>query len=308
MTVIQTAHADHLAASWPADLRGVRAYLPYRFVTRTSGRLGKRPCSAHGRWVDPFDRQYHLGFGQALDVLRQGGCDGVGIVLAMEPWRAGLPLVAIDLDGVVSGGEVHPAARELVARLDSYTELSVSGTGLHVLVAGEVPLAGRRGHIKDLEVEVITCGYVAVTGLRLPGTPATLNVRSRELAELHQTLFQAPTPPVRTVAVGVLDDELVLQRARAARNGRRFAALFDRGDLSSHGDDASRGDLALLAMLRWYTLDPVQLHRLWARSALHRPERWARPAHRDGRDYATVTVARALAFSGRVRSSHKGQP
>ena len=49
------------------------------------------------------------------------------------------PYTGIDLDGCVdpATGEVAVWAMEIVRHFDSYTELSASGTGLHVIVEGE---------------------------------------------------------------------------------------------------------------------------------------------------------------------------
>src|SRR5204862_5008732 len=81
-----------------------------------------------------------------------------------------------------------------------------------------------------------------------------------------------------------------LARMRAARNGRRFAALFDSGDLSCHGHDRSRGDYALCDMIAFRVgPDPDRIDRLFRRSALYRPEKWDRP------DYRENTIAKVLA-------------
>ena len=36
-------------------------------------------------------------------------------------------------------GQIAPWALEIIQHFDSYTELSATGTGLHVIVKGEVP-------------------------------------------------------------------------------------------------------------------------------------------------------------------------
>ncbi len=65
--------------------------------------------------------------------------DGIGFVLTAEDDFAG-----IDLDHCrdPETGVVEPWARELVEEFDSYTEISQSGTGLHILARGEWPGPG----------------------------------------------------------------------------------------------------------------------------------------------------------------------
>lgn len=288
-----------LETGWPDVLRPLRAYLPYRLTRRASGRWGKVPSRWAGQRlypVNPLDGRWHLTFRGALDLLRAGRCDGIGVVLGPHLNLGGVPLVGLDLDDVVTRGRPLPGALELLAPLRSYTEFSISGQGLHVVVAGRLPPAGRRGHVAGIGVELIECGFLAITGDRLPGTPADVAPHPEALLALHRQLVH-PTPPAsraRPVAIA-LDDEAVLRRARRARNGARFGTLYD-GDLSAHDHDPSRADLALLAHLRWYTRDPEQLRRIWMGSALHRPERWTRTATRDGLDYAAATITRALAL------------
>ncbi|WP_156039327.1 hypothetical protein [Deinococcus marmoris] len=288
-----------METGWPDVLRPLRAYLPYRLTRRASGRWGKVPSRWAGQRLYPvnsLDRRWHLTFRDALDLLWAEHCDGIGVVLGPHLNLDGVPLAGLDLDDVVTRGRPLTGALELLAPLPSYTERSVSGQGLHVVVAGRLPPTGRRGHVAGIGVELIDCGYLAITGDRIPGTPADVAPHPEALLALHRQLVQSTPPAPRARPVpNHLDDEAVLRRARSARNGGRFGALYD-GDLFAHGFDHSRADLALLAHLRWYTRDPDQLRRLWARSALYRPERWIQPVTRDGHDYAAATIARALAL------------
>ncbi len=86
-----------------------------------------------------------------------------------------------------------------------------------------------------------------------------------------------------------LSDEEVLEKARNARNGAKFAALYDEGDTSEHDDDHSSADLALVGRLAFYTQDPEQLDRIFRGSSLMR-EKWE-----DREDYRDRTIRKALA-------------
>jgi putative DNA primase/helicase len=70
------------------------------------------------------------------------------------------PYTGIDLDDCADAdGEIALWALEIARYFDSYTELSASGSGLHIIVRGEVP--NRR---KD-EVEVYSSKrFFTVTG------------------------------------------------------------------------------------------------------------------------------------------------
>ena len=278
-----------LQVGWPAAHHGQRRYLGYRLTQRASRRLGKVPVRLSGARaypVDPLAARHHLRFAEALELLAEGKVDGVGIALSELDDE---PLVAVDLDGVVMDGQVTGKALALVEQLDSYTEVSCSGRGLHIVAAGPLPAGRRRGN----GVELISSGFLALTGTRLPGTSPTVMPRTTELAALHARLVAPARRVPRDRAQRrplLLDDQHVLSSLRAGRVAAQFSALFDRGDLGAYGGDHSRADLALLRLLSGHTRDPTQLRRVWAASALHRPERWERRAARDGRSYAETTL------------------
>lgn len=79
---------------------------------------------------------------QAIEGVNTGRFDGIGFEFA-----TGGGIVGIDLDHVVDPetGEVQSWALEIVQRMDSYTEYSPSGTGLHIFVGAISPAAaGKR--------------------------------------------------------------------------------------------------------------------------------------------------------------------
>jgi putative DNA primase/helicase len=58
------------------------------------------------------------------------------------------PYTGIDLDNCVDeNGKIALWALEIVRCFDSYTELSATGSGLHIIVRGEVPNR-RKGHVE----------------------------------------------------------------------------------------------------------------------------------------------------------------
>jgi putative DNA primase/helicase len=102
-------------------------------------RLEKIPYSAKsGRKASTTDLLSWSSFEEANEALGSGqNYSGLGFVFS-----SGDPFAGIDLDGCVNPqtGEVAAWAMEIVRYFDSYTELSITGTGIHVIVKGlEVP-------------------------------------------------------------------------------------------------------------------------------------------------------------------------
>jgi primase-polymerase (primpol)-like protein len=249
---------------------------------------------------------YHVGHGGNASVTRPGSwacaldawlyyrvashaAAGIGFVLA-----EGDPYTGIDLDDAVDSltGTLRQWARPIVAGLDSYTEVSPSGTGVKVMVRGRVP--GER-HQKDHIEMYDRARFFALTGQRLAGTPATIADRQDALDRLYRQLFGAAAKPkaagvyfVSLTGAVNLSDADILQRAFQARNGRKFAALWN-GDTSAYGGDHSVADLALCALLAfWVGPDLPRLDALFRASGLYRAK-WERT------DYRERTLRKALA-------------
>lgn len=93
---------------------------------------------------------------------------GVGYIMTAQQ-----DVIGVDLDHCrdADTGEVAPWALELAAKLDSYTEVSPSGTGLHIIVAGHVP-EDWANHEQGVEVYSGNVPrFLAITGERLAGSP-----------------------------------------------------------------------------------------------------------------------------------------
>jgi hypothetical protein len=223
------------------------------------------------------------------------GYDGIGFALCKDD-----PFVALDLDGCRDPGteEVQPWVREIIDALDSYTEVSPSGTGVHILVRGRLPgQRCRKGAFEIYERD----RYVTATGHRLPGTPARVAERQEQINRIHATIFQEE-PRTRNghherAPVNDADAELV-ERAKQARNGEKFSALWA-GDTSRYDGDESRADLALCSMLAFWTAgDPERIDALFRQSGLYR-DKWERE------DYRQRTIAEALKGAGEFYGSKR---
>jgi primase-polymerase (primpol)-like protein len=229
-------------------------------------------------------------FAAALAALRDGKADGVGIVL-------GNGLVGVDLDDDCRNartGAIAPDFLAIVRALDSYTEVSPSGSGLHVIARGFLPPGRRRKGGVEMYADR---RYFTVTGAHLEGTPTTIRERTSELAALHARIFgmvplaSAPPagrsgPPSRT-----MEDAALLERASTARNGVKFSALW-RGDTSAYPSH-SEADQALCNLLAFWTGgDAGRIDHLFRASGLMRPK-W--DERRGGQTYGERTITAALA-------------
>jgi hypothetical protein len=258
--------ANHHVEQIPALLIDLPNWVVFRTYPKPDGRLGKTPLvpgtDRHASISDPATWRT---FAVALaDATARGLSLGIAITTDVN-------ITLIDIDGQRD----HP----LIASLDSYTERSVSGTGIHILVQGHPPANA----IKPPGTEVYPGNrFLLITGELIDGR-GTIEDRAAQLATLFPARVAPPTPPPSLSH----EDEDILRRARAAKNASQFANLFDRGDTSAYGHDHSRADQALCSLISFWTQDPGQIDRLFRQSALMR-EKW------DRADYRDRTIGKAL--------------
>jgi hypothetical protein len=199
-------------------------------------------------------------------------------------------LVAIDLDNCIDAeGKISHQALDIIKRSQSYTEKSVSGKGLHIFIQGKMP--GRSRNSKDLEIYGDS-KFITVTGDVLKNLPVEIMPGQEALDAIYHEHFPPEAESQGTTERSPpMSDEEILNLCRNAKNAEKFKALFDKGDTSGHGNDASAADMALCGMLAFYTQDEEQLERLLRQAKLKRPK-W--DGSRDGTTYLGYTIRNAL--------------
>ena len=202
------------------------------------------------------------------------------------------PYAGLDLDHCVDA-ETHTIdawAHAYIEDLRSYTEMTPSQTGLHILVVSSLPPGGR----KKGGVELYDQGrFFPVTGWHVASTPATIEPRQEAVTRLHAQVFGTPASAPqqgKSTAPALLEDTTLLDKARAAKNRVKFIRLWE-GDTSLHDHDESRADLALVIELAFWTQDPAQIDRLFRSSGLMR-DKWG--ARRGEQTYGARTIQAAL--------------
>jgi len=218
---------------------------------------------------------------------------GIGFVFSKDD-----PFVGIDLDTCRNPetGELAPWAHQIMEQLDSYCEVSPSGTGVHIIVKGTLPKDGR----KKGDVEIYESGrYFTMTGHHMAGTPLEVCERQNALNQFHAETFKTAKPdkqpPVnwkspKRAGPAALDDAALLQKAVHAKNGAKFQALWS-GDWSGYSSP-SEADLALCRLLAYWTNGHAEtMDRLFRQSGLYRPK-WDTLRHAS--TYGHRTILKAL--------------
>lgn len=242
----------------PAALREFDQFVVWRYRKR-DGKPKKVPFNPRepDREADVTDPQSWGTFEEAVTAARsdrrskRGPIAGIGFV-----FTAGDLFCGYDFDDCIADGKLHPAAAEIIDQLHGHKELSPSGTGMHVICIANAKHDARHRTDDTPWGGKFECydraRFFTITGGG-EGEP-------QPQQEQHDKLIARLLPhrPKRTQPTQVgggangrhvdVDDQELLQRAFAARNGAKIRALYH-GDISGHGDNDSDADLALCGHL-----------------------------------------------------------
>ena len=270
-------------AQIPSALKAIPNWVCWKAVLRNE-RIEKIPVSpVTGRHASTTDPTTWTDFNTAARAAQAAG-HGIGFVFTAEQ-----EIVGIDLDKCrdPDTGTLESWAQEIVAAINSYTEVSPSGTGLHIFAYGALPLGrSRRGQIEAYQQG----RFFTVTGRPLIEMPATVEQRHVELVAFHARHLAEPTSSSATATPASLGDDVILEQCRTAKNAIKFRDLWA-GQWQGYYTSQSEADLGLLGLLRFYSQDDQQLDRLFRRSGLIRPK-WDQ--QHGETTYGQRTIAQAL--------------
>lgn len=270
----------------PSELKDTKAWLVWRYEIR-DGKKTKPPYQPNGRPADSTDPETWSTFDDAKDAYFKGGWDGIGVCLE------GSGYVGIDLDHIKDGiGGIKQSVIEVVEKLNSYTEMTPSGDGLHIWIRGSKP-EGSRCKVsnfdgKGTDIEIYDSGrYFTMTGEH--GKETSIHERQQELEDVLKQITPTKVVPIKQPDIKLsLSDREILEKCRRAKNGSLFTALYDYGHQSG---DASGDDLSLLNIMAFYCEDVHQLDRLFRSSACMR-DKW--DEQRPNGTYGEITLAKAM--------------
>lgn len=259
------------------------------------GKSTKVPYQINGRLAQSNNPETWSHFDDTINIFYQGGYDGIGFMFSEND-----PFVGIDIDKCFDEGELSETARDIVDLMKSYTEVSPSGKGIHIIVEGKLPIeiTGTGKKNPDLGLEVYRHGrYFTFTGATLNNNPieertekiASLfdkYLKKKEMKKAAKSIAKNDRPSIDSLSSGEM-----WTRMFSAKNGSSIKDLFD-GCLIN--DDHSSTDLALCNHLAFWTdKDASKMDSMFRETSLLR-EKWDTQHSSDGRTYGQMTIDEAI--------------
>lgn len=214
----------------------------------------------------------------------------------------GCPYFGVDIDGkeeeleAYQRGENGNIVSEFISTLQSYTEISQSGKGIHIICRGTLPKRGRRKG----SVEMYEDGRFFVMTGNSCSEYESIAECSDSIKPLHEKYIGGGREPQAKVrpAVSLFSADDIVKAAAGAKNGGKFVALYG-GDTTGY-TSSSEADMALCSILAFWTgCDASKMDVIFRSSGLMR-EKWDRP--QSGSTYGALTIQKAIAGCSQVYS------
>lgn len=268
-----------LFANLPQELRSLKQWCLWRYEDVGAAKPTKVPYSINGKPASVNDHNTWSSFEDCVRRFNAGGYSGIGFIFTDND-----PYTFIDLDDAEGDDAILQRQLKVYHEFNSYSEVSPSGKGLHIIVKGTVPAGRRRSKIEVYSSQ----RYATMTG-NIYNNQNVINDRQELLTQLWEQMGSGP------VAQNVYhgddkerqSDEEVCKQALNAANGDKFKQLWE-GEWNSSYQSQSEADFALIDIIAFYTQNRNQIARIFRNSALGKRDKAKR------QDYIGGMIARSF--------------
>jgi putative DNA primase/helicase len=282
----------------PEELRQARRWVTWRYQTR-NGKATKVPYQPNGKPASVTDPSTWVSFDEALQAATE---QGIGLGLVLGRLDDGRILTGLDLDSAISdAGSIEPWAADIVEAIDSYTEISPSGSGVHILAYSKRGLPGTRRRRDGIEF-YDGSRYFTCSGQLL--SAPVIHDRTEALEELHREIFGeeeqtqprvVEMPPAQAAATDgcgaestglTPEDRSMLEAAFALPGEGELLRRMWEGDQTLWGPgrmfpSQSETDLSFTTrLMRLCEGDIQRVDRIFRHSGLMRPKWLKHPTYR----------------------------
>ena len=257
----------------PQEMRQQKRWICYAVSTRGQ-KQSKIPINALGvndsfQGAIASDASTWCDFNKALAFCAENALEGIGFELLDSG------MFAIDLDNKPDeNGKQLPQkdfqdmVNDFVATLDSYTEWSASGNGVHIICYGKLPEGTKSDNVA---IEIYEgAKYFVITGNAIRRSfikdgSEKIGVLLKKYARKTE---ERPTSNGYEDVSETLTDSQVLKNMASSKSGPKISRLF-KGDCSDYGGERKKAIQALCNFIAYFSsCDAEQVERIFEKSAL----------------------------------------
>lgn len=260
----------------PDELKSLKQWGLYKLKwIEARKKYTKIPIDPHtGMDGKSNDESTWTDFDTALKAMNDLGMDGLGFYF--KPPYIGIDVdhVGDDLERWRNGDREDNEVQEFLGLTNSYSEISVSGEGIHIIVKGKIPGDRRRKG----NVEMYTSGrFFAMTGNRIGNIDLINEPNPSQLQVIYRKYLQTDNvirmPPAGMTQINDLSESEIISRAESSQAGRRFKSFMD-GGWEENYTSQSEADLAFANDLAFWTgRDFSKMDSIFRQSSLMR-DKW----------------------------------
>lgn len=269
----------------PGELKAQKMWVVWRGVPKQNRdgetRFTKPPLQPSGRPAESDNPDTWHTFSEVKAAYETGKFDGVGIMTVR-------PYVTYDQDHCIDErGKISRTATEDLDDLNTYSEISPSGTGIRAICKGEKPgTKCKRGNFELYD----SARYVTLTGHLIEPYPANIRENNDGINAVYERRLNSQEEKGEREREEEkenrrITDNKVIAIASTAANGSKFTTLYNGGNQGY--PSPSEADLAFCDILAYYTRDGPQIARIWKASGRYRDKL-------ENKKYVSKTISKAL--------------
>lgn len=217
-------------------------------------------------------------FNAALNGQQKFGFDGIGFVFGGDDG-----IIGIDIDDCrdPETGRLNDLAMDIVGIMDTYTEISPSGRGLHLIFRAEFNSDKKETHYEGgKHLAIYVNKYFTMTGNILDDAHADIEERTEQLHLIHKKYIDVQknehnkreTADFMAKNTGFLSENDVFERIDQSKNRDAIYDLLN-GNWKGKYPSCSEADLALMNHLAYYAdRNESLIWSIFQRSGLYRED------------------------------------
>lgn len=275
----------------PAELKNLKQWCCYSLSPDEArpGKIKKMPKNPYtGGNAQSNNKETWSDYNTAVDAAKAYNFDGLGFFFDNGYFGVDIDGVRAEIDEFLAGGD--NLITEFIHTLGSYSELSVSGNGIHIICKGKLPSGGRR----KKNVEMYQSGrFFIMTGNRISDYSEIANATDT-IKQLHEKYIGGGSEPttglLKSEPLDMSESEII-RLIENSKHGRLFKDLYA-GDWEDYYISQSDADMSMCNLLAFWTgRDAKKMDTIFRSSGLMR-DKWERKT--GANTYGANTINKAI--------------